>query len=91
MVIHMKPKFKVGEKVRIRKDLVWDTLGTQYRITRSMAALSGKTCVVVDCIQEDGYFSYVLNIDKEFRWEKDWIEKIGYTKKGFLTACKEVE
>lgn len=68
-------KYKVGDKVRIRKDLVVDYSGF-IRITVEMAKLAGQVVTIKD-VQNYGYQDYYYNVNEnEFTWANNMLEPV---------------
>lgn len=84
----MKAKFKVGETVRVSKNMVDSA---RYFVTDSMKECAGKEYVVKDVEKcHSGGFVYTLN-GMCWHWEEDWLEpvrKITIERHGNKTVAK---
>jgi hypothetical protein len=69
-------KLKVGDKVRIRKDLKVGEIYGSLRLLRSMKRYLGNVCTITD-IDDDGDFDVEEN---GFFWSKEMLEPVGNNK-----------
>lgn len=64
-------KFKVGDKVRIRKDLISGTWFRDCLVTRDMCEMGGKEAVIEKAFS----YYYRLSVDNlRFRWTDEMLE-----------------
>jgi hypothetical protein len=70
----METKFKVGDKVRIKKDLVVDEVYSDCCFVEYMAKFKGEIATIIKRYSDD---CYLIDIDKEgWLWAPEMLEKI---------------
>lgn len=61
-------KFKVGQKVRVKENLVVGRMYGEYQFTAAMAKYRGKTYSIFDVVCDHYQLSGCMNMDGNFYW-----------------------
>lgn len=65
-------KFKVGDKVRIRKDLQYDAVYNEFRANSHMVSMRGQKKVIKEVLDE----CYILESGLGYAWTDDMLEPV---------------
>lgn len=68
-------KFKVGDKVRVKRDLKSDTIVGDYYFNEHMADLRGEIFTIKEIIKEVGYLYYRME-GNDWSWDEEMLEEI---------------
>jgi len=80
-------KYKVGDKVKVKKDLLMDEQYGEEYTTPEMVALGGEEGVIM----HKGRVGYNLDIDsEEWVWTDEMLEPVGLPKEWSIRGCEEL-
>lgn len=77
----MEPKFKDGDRVRIKDNFSELRFKGDPGITKQMLKLAGEELVVKSCILKDGHIRYLFTSDTSYEaaywtWAEEWLELV---------------
>lgn len=81
-------KFKVGQKVRVKEDLVVGRMYGEYRFTAAMAKYRGKTYSISDIVDDYYCLKECKNMTGDFHWKftDEMLETVKFTKADLETG-----
>jgi hypothetical protein len=65
--------FNVGDRVKIKRDLIHKRFPGDPGLNDDMLTMQGKECTIHDVWQHDGNNYYYLS-DTDWTWVEDWLE-----------------
>ena len=77
-------KYKVGDKVRVRKDLDFDIIYGDYRVSKHMMNLRG-----VECTIEGVYHNFYYLKESDYRWSDEMLEPVEDKESSLLNFALE--